>query len=235
MNGRSPGNTYAGTKAQAYDRRIRDAIPGYEALHQLACLAATGAIGGHGRVLVVGAGSGTECVALAQAGPDIRVAGIDPAQDMVAVARAKVAGLGLTDRIDLRCGFLSDAAGEDATYDAATLLLVLHFLPDDGAKAALLGEVARHLKPGARLVLADLFGPGWDDPWQGRLRQMWRQSQVSAGIAPEAVDKGFAHVDRDIHPVTEARLGELLVGAGFGVPRPFFRALCFGGWVAERR
>lgn len=224
---------YAAEKAQAYDRRIREAIPGYEALHQLACMVVAQATGGHGRVLVAGAGTGAECVALGLACPGIRVVGVDPAGDMLKLAERKAAEHGLTERVRLYPCAVADLPAFEP-FDAATLLLVLHFLPDDGAKGALLGEIAKRLEPGAPLVLADLFGPPWQEPWQASLRTFWRHLQKAAGIPLPDIDKGFAHVDRDIHPVTEARLAELLAEAGFGPPQPFFRALCFGGWVTQR-
>jgi tRNA (cmo5U34)-methyltransferase len=224
---------YAAEKAQAYDRRIRAAIPGYEALHQLSCMVVAEATGGHGRVLVAGAGTGAECVALGQACPALHVVGVDPAADMLAMAEGKVTEHGLNQRVRLYPGTVADLPVFEP-FDAATLLLVLHFLRDDGAKLALLTDVAKHLKPGAPLVLADLFGPAWDQPWQAELRTYWRHLQLAAGIGGSDVDKGFSHVDRDIHPVTEDRLGELMQQAGFARPQPFFRALCFGGWVARR-
>lgn len=225
---------YAAERAQAYDRRIRAAIPGYEALHQLACMVVAECTGGHGRVLVAGAGTGAECVALAQACPALHLVGVDPAKDMLALAEHKVAEHGLAERVRLYPCAVSDLPTFEP-FDAATLMLVLHFLPDDGAKAALLADMAKHMKPGAPLVLADLFGPAWDEPWQAELRTFWRHLQRAAGIAPADIDKGFSHVDRDIHPVTEARLAQLLTAAGFSAPQPFFRALCFGGWVARRQ
>jgi tRNA (cmo5U34)-methyltransferase len=224
---------YAAEKAQAYDRRIRAAIPGYQALHQLACMVVAEATGGQGRVLVTGAGTGAECVALAEACPALHVVGVDPAGDMLALAEGKVMAHGLNQRVRLYPSTVAELPAFEP-FDAATLLLVLHFLADDGAKLGLLTDIARHLKPGAPLVLADLFGPGWDHPWQAELRTYWRHLQLAAGIEPGDVDRGFSHVDRDIHPVTEQRLGELMAEAGFGPPQPFFRALCFGGWVARR-
>lgn len=234
MTAPDPKRLFDAERAQAYDRRIREAIPGYEALHQLSCMVLAELTGGHGRVLVAGAGTGSECVALAQACPHLHVVGVDPAEEMLAHAERKVAEHHLVERVRLYPAKVADLPVFEP-FDAATLLLVLHFLPDDGAKADLLGDMARHLKPGAPLILADLFGPGWDDGWQAELRVFWRHLQKSAGIPEADIDKGFAHVDRDIHPVTEDRLAALLVGAGFEPPRPFFRALCFGGWVARRK
>ncbi len=224
---------YAAEKAQAYDHRMRDAIPGYEALHQLACVAMAEATGGHGRILVVGAGTGAECLALAKSCPGLSVTGVDPSADMVAVAARKIEAAGLGGQVSLHPCPLGDLP-EQEPFDGASLLLVLHFLADDGAKLDLLEQTARRLKPGAPLVLADLFGPPWTDPWQGRLRTMWRHLQLAAGIPASDADRGFAHVDRDIHPITDFRLAALLAQAGFTPPQPFFRALCFGAWICQR-
>lgn len=221
-------------RAQAYDRRVREAIPGYEALHQLSCMVLAECTHGHGRALVVGAGTGGECIALAQACPNLHVVGVDPAGDMLALAEHKVAEHGLNARVRLYPSKVAELPKFEP-FDAATLLLVLHFLPDDGAKLGLLTDIAQHLKPGAPLVQADLFGPGWQDGWQGELRTFWGHLQKSAGIALEDIERGFRHVDRDIHPVTEVRLAELLNQAGFEAPQRFFQALCFGGWVSRRK
>lgn len=234
MTSEATRKIYSAERAQAYDRRIRATIPGYEALHQLACMIAAETTGGQGRVLVVGAGTGGECLALAQACPDMRIVGVDPATDMIGQAQAKIDAHGLGTRIHLYSCLLARMP-ETEPFDAATLLLVLHFLPDDGAKLSLLRDVAARLRPGAPLILADLFGPAWADPWQAELRTFWRLLQRSAGIAEDAIAKGFAHVDRDIHPIGQPRLAALLAEAGFSPPQPFFQALCFGGWIARRR
>jgi len=231
---RDPCPLFAAEKAQAYDRRIRDAIPGYEALHVLACAVVAETTGGHGRALVAGAGTGAECVALAQACPRLAIVGVDPAPEMLAVAERKVAEHDLVARVRLMPGTAADLP-EFEKFDAATLLLVLHFLKDDGAKAALLSDIARRLKPGAPLVLADLFGPGWDEAGQARLRVWWEHLQLAAGFDEAEVAKGLAHVDRDIHAVEESRLAELLAAAGFEPPQRFFQALCFGGWLTRRQ
>lgn len=219
-------------RAEAYDRRVREAIPGYDALHVLSCQIVAEATAGRGRALVVGAGTGVECVALAQSCPGLSVVGVDPSREMLAHAESKIAAVQLTSRVRLYPSKVGDLPRFEP-FDAATLLLVLHFLPDDGAKQTLLEEVSAHLKPGAPLVLADLFGR-WDEPWQQQLRSWWRHLQLAAGIPEAEVDKGFRHIDRDFHLVTEARLAELLAAAGFGPPEPYFRALCFGGWVARK-
>lgn len=219
-------------RAAAYDKRVREAIPGYDALHVLSCQIVAETTAGKGRALVIGAGTGAECIALAESCPGLAVVGVDPSKEMLDHAELKVSERGLTGRVRLYPVKVGELPKFEP-FDAATLLLVMHFLKDDGAKKALLDEIAAHLKPGAPLVIADLFGT-WEDEWQQRLRAWWRHLQLAAGIPEAEVEKGFRHVDRDIFPLTEERLAELLAETGFGKPEPYFRALCFGGWVARR-
>ena len=51
---------------------------------------------------------------------------------MLLIARKKVAAASLENRISLVRGLINDVAEKD--FDAATSILVMHFLPDDGTK-----------------------------------------------------------------------------------------------------
>lgn len=61
------------------------------------------------------------------------------------------------ERVQLYRGYV-DSLPEAKIYDAATLLLVMHFIPDDGSKLLLLQNIAKRLRSGATFVLADLHG-----------------------------------------------------------------------------
>src|SRR5262245_32932553 len=79
-------------------------------------------------LLVVGAGGGAEIEWLAAGNPGWRLTGVDPSQDMVALAQARAERLGVGERVTLVRGAVEDLAGS-ARFDAATCLFVLHFLP----------------------------------------------------------------------------------------------------------
>lgn len=148
-------------------------------------------------------------------------------------ARARIATAGLEERVTLRVGYADDLPAGDR-FDGATLLLVLHFLPDDGSKLTLLRAIAARLQPGAPLVLADLHGePG--TPAFEALFAAWRESLLLTGAEPDVVEAGIQAARGAIHFVSEPRLAALLAEAGFTPPLRFWDALLYAGWICERR
>ncbi|MGC2854852.1 class I SAM-dependent methyltransferase [Novispirillum sp. DQ9] len=225
-------DTFHAARARRYDDTIRRVIPGYDSLHAMGGLILRQETAGDAHVLVVGCGTGAELGFLGAAAPGWRFTACDPAEGMLEVARARVAAAGLAERVALHaCS--ADGLPAGPPFDAATCLLVLHFVPDDGSKLALLRAIAARLKPGAPLLLADMY----EDPRSPRYQRLvsaWAQWQIAQGIDPVEVDKGLAHVRRDIHFVPEARLAELLAEAGFGPAERFFGAFLFGGYITHR-
>lgn len=119
-----------------------------EALERRLVLRLVGPVAGQA-VLDVGCGDGALSEALRQAGA-ARVAGCDPDPRMVARARIRASG---TDPGAYAVARAEHLPYRDATFDLATMVTVLAFVPDP---AAALREIARVLKPGGRLVIADL-------------------------------------------------------------------------------
>ena len=108
-------------------------------------------------VLDVGCGTGAvTLVAKTRAGKDGKVYGIDPAPEMIAVARSKAIRQKL--EIDFRVGVIESLPFPDASLDVVTSSLMMHHLPD-GLKVRGLAEIYRVLKPGGRLLIADFMRP----------------------------------------------------------------------------
>src|SRR6266540_1910729 len=107
-------------------------------------------------VLDVGCGTG-EVTLLAKArAQNGKVYGIDPAPDMLAIARRKAARKRLD--IDFRVGVIESLPFPDSSMDVVTSSLMMHHLSDD-LKARGLAEIYRVLKPGGRLLIADFMRP----------------------------------------------------------------------------
>jgi len=130
----------------------------------------------------LGCGTGTVSAALA---PFVaRVVAVDGSAPMLQAAKKRLRGF---DNIDLRRGELESLPIDDARLDAATLMLVLHHVPEPERA---LGEVARVLKPRGRVVLVDML-PHDRESYRQQMGHVW------LGFSDE-------HVQR------------LLTGAGFG-------------------
>ncbi|NQV85179.1 MAG: class I SAM-dependent methyltransferase [Rhodospirillales bacterium] len=220
-------------KADAYDEYIPRVIPGYDTLHMLAMNIVGHETGGHGRVLIVGAGTGAETINLCRNHPNLSVTGCDPSIHMLAVARQKIATEGLQDRVELINGDVGDLS-DTPVFDAAMMILVMHFIADGGDKRKLLGAVATRLKPGAPLILADMFGDRDSAAYKDQ-DAVWRNMQIKGGAEPEDVDDNIRRAAKDTYPIGEPRLSELLREAGLTTMTPFFRSLMFGGWLARKK
>lgn len=222
-------------RAGEYEQQSRIALAGYDACHELAAcmLAAALGSGTTARVLVAGAGGGAKEILTAGAlEPHWRFTAVDPSQAMMDLAAARLKESGLLDRTNVVLGTVDDLV-PDERFDAATLIGVLHHLPGDQAKRAILRSLARRLKPGAPFVLA---GNHYTYASQPLLLAAWAERWRQQGAGPDEIVAKRAKILQGADPPhSEEAVSALLHEGGFEPPTRFFSSLFWGAWITRRR
>lgn len=212
--------------ARAYAEGPPRQVPGYSSLHRMVSLLLAERTPQDGRVLVLGAGGGQELKAMAEAHPGWSFDGVDPSGDMLRLA-VEVAGPHAA-RMRFHQGYIHDAP--DGPFDAATSILIFHFIPHD-QRLETLKQVRRRLRPGAPFVLVHLSFPQTEPE-----RSIWIDRHVAYGMssglnspdaerARQAISSGLAILSPEDDE-------GMLRHAGFSNASLFYAGLSIRGWVA---
>jgi len=106
------------------------------------------------KVVDVGSGAGIDSlIAAAMVGPEGRVVGIDMTPSMVRKAQESADEAGLTN-VEFRVGYGEELPVEDGWADVVISNGVMNLMPD---KDAAYGELARVVRPGGGLQVADII------------------------------------------------------------------------------
>ncbi|MDB5806601.1 MAG: tRNA (Cmo5U34)-methyltransferase [Betaproteobacteria bacterium] len=230
-----PAAKFDPSRAAEYEKQSRIGLAGYDACHELAAclLAATLGSGSAATILVAGAGgTASEIITAGKLEPAWQFFAVDPSRPMLDLALSRVTAAGLAQRTESLLGSVADLS-PGRSYDAATLIGVLHHLPGEAAKQSILREIAARLKPGAPLILACNHHAYASQPlllaaWGER----WRMQGADADEVKAKLGKILQGADP---PHSEAAVAALLDGAGFDEPLRFFSSLFWGAWIARRR
>lgn len=106
---------------------------------------------GQGRVLEVGVGTG---LSLPDYGPQVEVTGIDYSDDMLAIARARVARQGLTQVRELRQMDARSLDFPDGYFDCVVAMYLVSVVPDP---EQVIAEISRVCKPGGQVIIVNHF------------------------------------------------------------------------------
>ena len=156
---RTKSQEFFSSSAGQWDR-VRDDLFG-DRFH-LAALAAFA----HSDWTVGDLGCGTGQVSAALAPFIEQVIAVDASAAMLQAAKKRLCGF---DNIELRRGELEALPIDDGRLDAATLMLVLHHVPEPQRALA---DVARVLKPGGRAVIVDML-PHDRENYRQQMGHVW--------------------------------------------------------------
>lgn len=209
-----------------YAEGPRRFIPGLEALHRMTGLLLAERAQPEAKILVLGAGGGSEIAAMAAAHPGWRFVGVDPAGEMLKLAEQVCAPF--KDRVSFVQGYIEDAP--EGPFDSATCLLTLHFL-NAKERTGTLRELHRRLRPAAPFVAAHMSFPqaaGEREQWLDR----YASYPVAMGADPGEVGKARAMVAANLDALSPEEDEAIMQASGFSGITLFYAAFTWRGWVA---
>lgn len=223
---------FDGDYGEGYDDLVQRVIPGYDHLFQATLALLQTRLGEQARILIAGCGTGSELITFAPARPRWRFTAVDPSLQMIEATAAVVERLGLRDCVTLHHGYVDDLPKSSA-FDAATIINVMHFLPDDGAKQSLIESVARRVRPEGAVALFDLHGT----PSSASFKQLmdgWTAFMALRGLTGEAQAHFLQRLADGIVYVSETRILEICQQAGLTLTSRYFGGFLYGGWFFLR-
>ncbi len=211
-------------RAYGYDQFVETWIPNYHYfMDKLPNLLRTTK---NKKLLVAGCGTGAEIKRFVTNNEDWKVTGIDPSPDMISQAGQNLQKF---KKVKLIEGVVSDL-DKSNKFGAATLLLVLHFMEDNGTKHELLRDIADRLKSNAPFIVLDITGN--KEQIKGNLNIL--KQLLPDGLNEEDINDRLNRIETQLHAVSEERLIELLVETGFEKPLRFFQNSIYMGWITKK-
>lgn len=218
-------------QAPQYDANWESVSPIKDAMH-LMIQASFSELPHDARILCVGAGTGQEVLYLANAFPGFRFTVVEPAVAMIERCKAQLTQQGYESRCSFHQGYL-DTLTEQPLHDAATCLLVSHFLVIEAQRTALFREIFNNLKPGGRLFNADLSADKNAANYSS-LVELWVSVLARSGMSEEQKQEMIASYDQDVALVPAQKVASMMEKAGFEQPVVCFQAGMIQGLVAIR-
>lgn len=206
-------------------RALQRTVPGLDTIYRLTEMVIAGHRGAKHRVLVVGAGGGREIETIHAGVPTASVTAVDPSADNLALAK-HVAGY--AKNIRFVEGRVEDLSEEEA-FDVVTSLLVMHQLPDDGAKLAYLCAIRDSLAVGGVLIHADIcfdYASEFE-----RLVPIYEAHARHTDADAEATQLELGTI-LSLPVVRPDRIRTLFAQADLAPPQEVFRSLWYRCWVS---
>ena len=218
-------------RASSYDKRFLKLAPLRDALHLLIHLVLS-ELPADARILCVGVGTGSELINLAQTFPQWQFTAVDPAAPMLDICRQRAEECGIASRCTFHEGYLDSLPASNA-FDAATCLLVSHFIVQQDERRNFFSQIASRVRPNGYLVSSDLSSDMSTSAYQS-LFEVWLRMQRYSEVPAEKVEKIRASFGRDVAVLSPLEIESIIVTSGFDTPVLFFQSLLIHAWYAKR-
>lgn len=231
MQSHDPATLFDQKHAAEYDRRFARVAPMRDALHLLIG-AVFSELPADARILCVGAGTGSEILYLAEKFPGWRFTAVEPSPSMLDVCRRRTAESGIASRCTCHEGYLDSLPPTDP-FDAATSLLVSHFILTREARRGFFRGIADRLRPGGLLANADLASDTASPAYESLL-EVWVRLMNETELPREQVERMRETYRRDVAMLPPDEVGELIASTGFETPVRFLQTALIHGWYSRK-
>jgi tRNA (cmo5U34)-methyltransferase len=230
-----PINHFTENVAAQYDQKFIKLAPMREVL-QLSIRILFSDLPANARILCVGVGTGLELVDLAKEYPRFRFTALEPSAPMLDICRQRVQEQGIEDRCTFHEGYI-DSLPQAEPFDAATCLLVSHFITNLEERQHFFEDIASHLRSGAYFVNADLVADLEKSEGQ-QLVDLWMQvqaySQGEPGVESEEAKNRRANFLKFVALLSPPRMEEMLQASGFESPLHIVQTMLIHAWFSRR-
>ncbi|MBJ6724153.1 SAM-dependent methyltransferase [Geomesophilobacter sediminis] len=216
--------------AQGYDEKNRKLSRIADCLHFLIGLVLKD-LPPRSRILCVGAGTGAEVLALAQAFPESTFVALDPSLGMLDICRERIERAGVADRCELIHGYIQDLPGEPM-FDAVLSVLVAHFVPRE-ERSNFFKEMTSRLRKDGTLVNIEISYDLDSNEFPSMLRS-WEEVQTLMGATREALDSLPKQLREILTVLSPTETEALIRENGIDCPVRFFQALMIHGWYGKK-
>ncbi len=231
MQNQEPTAVFDKERASSYDTLYAKLTSLSDALHLLMRVVLS-ELPAEARILCVGVGTGSELLSLAGEFPHWQFTAVEPAAPMLDICRGRAEDAGIAPRCTFHEGYL-DTLPASPPFDAATSLLVSHFIVDSDEQRGFYKEIAARLRPDGSLVTAALVADP-SAPASPSLLDVWMRMQEYVGVSAEALEKMRGAYGRTFAAQMPQEVEAIIASSGFSAPVLFFQTLLIHGWYARR-
>jgi tRNA (cmo5U34)-methyltransferase len=231
MQNQEPTILFDQKRASSYDTQYAKLAPLRDALHLLTRVILSD-LPTEAQVLCVGVGTGAELLDLAGAFPQWQFTALEPAAPMLDICRRRAEENGIASRCTFHEGYL-DTLPEAPPFDAATSILVSHFLVQPEARRDFYSRIAARLRPEGCLISADLVSADSTAAYQS-LFDVWMRMQRYTDIPAAQLEKMRVSYGKEFAAQSPQEVEAMIASSGFDAPVLFLQTLLIHAWYAKR-
>jgi len=177
-------------------------------------------------ILCVGAGTGSELIYLAEAFPKWKFTIVEPAPEMMKLCYKQTEKHGIISRCTFHEGYL-ETLSDSGQFDAATSILVSHFIVNEKERAKYFSNIAKVIKPDGYMINADLSADMLTFNYN-ELLNIWVNMHDYAGM-PTNVES-FGH---NVAILPTEKIESIIVAGGFENPILFYKTFFIQAWCSK--